>query len=155
MTSCCAETCLRLYLTSKNPSGSFPAAKIPHSSIQKKGLSPPQSNFSSLTLSDKEFVLIYQLVALVVVSQLVVCQSVSQLVVVVFVSVIVISLSRVLVSSSSVRVNIRDSSSSRATSPTIINIKDSSSSVRLYIYIKPHWLLSIIRSLCQVFQSVE
>ena len=40
-----------------------------------------------------------------------------------FVSVIVISLSRVLVSSS------------RATSPTIINIIDSSSSVRLYIYI--------------------
>ena len=52
-----------------------------------------------------------------------------------FVSVIVVSLSRVLVSSSSVRVNIRDSSSSRATSPTIINIIDSSSSVRLYIYI--------------------
>ena len=52
-----------------------------------------------------------------------------------FVSVIVISLSRVLVSSSSVRVNIRDSISSRATSPTIINIIDSSSSVRLYIYI--------------------
>ena len=40
-----------------------------------------------------------------------------------FVSVIVISLSRVLVSSR------------RATSPTIINIIDSSSSVRLYIYI--------------------
>ena len=40
-----------------------------------------------------------------------------------FVSVTAISLSRVLVSSS------------RATSPTIINIIDSSSSVRLYIYI--------------------
>ena len=52
-----------------------------------------------------------------------------------FVSVIVISLIRVLVSSSSVRVNIRDSSSSRATSPTIINIIDSSSSERLYIYL--------------------
>ena len=65
-----------------------------------------------------------------------------------FVSVIVVSLSRVLVSSSSVRVNIRDSSSSRATSSTIINIIDSSSGVRLYIHIEPHWLLSIIRSLC-------
>ena len=63
-----------------------------------------------------------------------------------FVSAIVVSLSRVLVSSSSVRVNIRDSSSSRVTSPTIINIIDSSSGVRLYIHIKPHWLLSIIWS---------
>ena len=64
-----------------------------------------------------------------------------------FVSVIVISLSGVLViSSSRVSVSLRDSSSSRATSPTIINIIDISISVRLYIYIKPHWLLSIIWS---------
>ena len=53
-----------------------------------------------------------------------------------FFSFIVISLSGVLVSSSSsVSVSVRDSSSIRATSPIIINIIDSSSSVRLYIYI--------------------
>ena len=75
-----------------------------------------------------------------------------------FVSVIVISLSRVLVSSSSsssVSVSIRDSISSRATSPTIINIKDRSSSVRLYIYIKPYWLLSIIWSSVRSVRVIE
>ena len=75
MTSCCAEYDLMLCWNmsqvvpdQQKSLMEFPCSKNPSLFNIKEGPLPPQSNFSSLTLSDKEFVLIYQLVALVVVS---------------------------------------------------------------------------------------
>ena len=60
------------------------------------------------------------------------------------------------VSSGSVRFKFKDSISiRRSTTRKSSTKKDSSSSSRLYIYIKSHWLLPIIRSSCQPAASLE